>query len=68
VSHRCPAIGCSEQLEEDWKVMCGSHWHLVPAEIQRVINRPNVSQLVRGRLVDEAIKAVERAEFGGRLL
>ena len=68
MSHRCPATGCTEILEEQWKFMCGPHWHLIPAELQKTLNRRDLSELVRQLTIEGAIAAVERAEFGGRLL
>lgn len=68
MTHRCPAIGCSEQLEEDWKIICGSHWYLVPKELRARVNRRDNSSELRQQRIEEAVKAVERAESGGRLL
>jgi hypothetical protein len=75
VSHRCHARGCTRDVDPSL-LMCLSHWRLVPKDLQRQVwltyrkgqeldKSPSRKYLAAA---DAAIQAVERAEFGGRLL
>lgn len=68
MTRTCRAIGCAEPPDEPWKIMCGPHWHKVPEPIQREVNRQSATSRERKAAIERAIAAVERAEFGARLL
>jgi len=53
MSHTCHAAGCPREVEPKL-LMCLRHWRMVPRHLQREVYA--------------AVKAVEAAEFGGRLL
>jgi hypothetical protein len=38
MSHKCNVGPCTTQIGED-KLMCATHWRLVPAQVQREINK-----------------------------
>lgn len=75
MTHTCHAAGCSTTVEPKL-LMCLRHWRKVPRDLQRAVWRayragqeidknPSRDYLAAAQA---AIRAVERAEFGGRLL
>jgi hypothetical protein len=75
MTHRCHAKGCAREVDPSL-LMCLSHWRLVPKPLQRQVwlhyrkgqeadKNPSREYLAAA---DQAIKAVEQIEFGGRLL
>lgn len=65
----CRATNCTESLSDNWKLMCGRHWHLVPEPVKRLINKHrDTDKEAFETAVAAAIRSVERAEFGERLL
>jgi len=61
----CPAFGCEAPVPKGkW---CGRHWRMIPRRLQlRIYHAKTPEQ--RAGAIAEARDAVERAEFGGRLL
>lgn len=69
MTQTCRANNCIEPLSDPWKLMCGKHWHMVPGPIKRLINRHRDTDGDAYReAVTQAVRHVERAEFGARLL
>lgn len=75
MSHRCHARGRSLEVEPKL-LMCLRHWRRVPKPLQREVWRHYRPGQENDKLpsreyltaANAAIDAVERAEFGGRLL
>lgn len=73
--HRCHATGCAAEIPPHL-FMCRSHWFMVPKPLRREIWRlyrpgQEIDKHPSAEYLDAAkaaIAAVERAEFGGRLL
>jgi hypothetical protein len=75
MTHTCHARGCTREVDPSL-LMCLSHWKRVPKPLQHDVWR----HYRKGQELDRnpsreylaaanaAIEAVERAEFGGRLL
>lgn len=75
MTHRCHAIRCEVEVDPGL-LLCKRHWFMVPKPLRKAVwhhyrkgqevdKRPSREYLAAA---DAAIKAVEAAEFGGRLL
>lgn len=74
-AHRCHAVGCTLEVPPSL-MMCKRHWFMVPKPLRKAVwHHYRSGQEVRKDPSPEyleaakaAIKAVETAEFGRRLL